>query len=322
MYNRTLIIQLIIIVTFGFTRLSLACDFCLMHQGISPLETLNGAGLRVTQRYTYLDSVYQGTNEVSNPGASEQFWTTDVSSFYSLTEGLLLIGNIPLRITQGDGDVSSAAGGGVDLDTDSGGDEGIGDLSLLARYTFFRHHTLDSTFFLAISGGIKLPTGSTDGRNNSGAFLDAHTQLGTGSVDGLFGFGFNYAWKRFTVSSNILAAINSEGEFGNTSHQFGNAINYDLTGRYRIFPATIGQSTTQAFVSLGLAGETREREEEGNVEVQDSGGTTLYATPGLQINFASHWVTELSYQHGVYHNLFGTQLGEDYKVFGSLTYLL
>lgn len=309
-------------VTIATARTALACDFCMMHQGISPLETLNGAGIRVTQRYTRLDSVYQGTNEIHNPGATEEFWTTDISGFYSVTKGLLLMANIPFRVTHGDGDVSTAPGGGVDLETDTGGDTGIGDISLLARYTFFHRHTLDSTLLFAVTGGMKLPTGSTDARTDDGdEFLDAHTQLGTGSFDGLLGFGFNYARGRVAFSGNVLGAINGDGEFGNTDHRFGNTINYDLTGRYRLFPGTIGQSSTQVFMSLGLVGEARGREEEDGEDVYDSGGQTVYIAPGLQINFAGHWVTELSYQHAVHHDLNGTQLGEDYKIFGSVTYL-
>jgi hypothetical protein len=41
----------------------------------------------------------------------------------------------------------------------------------------------------------------------------------------------------------------------------------------------------------------------------------------VQVNFAQNWVFEFSYQHAVYHDLNSVQLGEDYKVFGSLTYL-
>lgn len=303
-------------------RSTYACDFCLMHQGISPLETLNGAGLRITQRYTLLDSVYQGANAVSNPGAREEFWTTDITGFYSLNEGFLVMANIPMRVTQGNGDVSTAADGSVNLLTDSGGAEGLGDISLLARYTFYRHHTLDSTLFLAFSGGVKLPTGATDARTEDGSdFLDSHTQLGTGSTDALLGASFNYALGRSSVSGNVLGAINGKGEFGHTDHRFGDSINYDLTGRYRLYPMTLGQSPTQIFVSLGLAGEVRAREREDGAQVGDSGGHTLYIAPGLQVNFAGHWVAELAYQHAVYHNLNGTQLGEDYKIFGSLTYL-
>lgn len=54
--------------------------------------------------------------------------------------------------------------------------------------------------------------------------------------------------------------------------------------------------------------------------VDDSGGHTAYVAPGLQVNYAQHWVAEFSYQHAVHDYLNSVQLGEDYKVFGSLTY--
>ena len=224
--------------------------------------------------------------------------------------------------SRADGDVSTAADGGVDLDDETGGAEGLGDISLLARYTFYRHHTLDSTLFFAVSGGVKLPTGATNARTDDNAeFLDAHTQLGSGPTDVLLGVSFNYALGRYVFSSNALGAINGEGEFGDTDHRFGNSINYDLTGRYRLFPAMPGQSSTQVFVSLGLTGETRAREHEDGAEVIDSGGHTVYIAPGLQAAFSGHWVAELSYNHAVFHSLNGTQLGEDFKIFGNLTYL-
>jgi hypothetical protein len=50
-----------------------ACDYCLVSQGISPLQTQNGIGVRIDQRYTELDSVYRGTNEEHDPGVKEQY---------------------------------------------------------------------------------------------------------------------------------------------------------------------------------------------------------------------------------------------------------
>ncbi|MBI5327759.1 MAG: hypothetical protein HZB80_05650 [Deltaproteobacteria bacterium] len=98
-------------------------------------------------------------------------------------------------------------------------------------------------------------------------------------------------------------------------------MNYDITAKYRVYPAEFAPSTTQLFFSLGLNGELREREKENGVEVVNSGGHTTYLTPGVQVVAAPHWVFELSYQHPVYHNLYGTQLAEDYKVNGAVTYL-
>ena len=82
-----------------------ACEYCLIGQGISPLETQNGAGLKLGQRYTLLDSVYEGSDKVDNPGVKEEYWTTEIGAFYSITDRFLVLLNVPLRKTRGDGEL-------------------------------------------------------------------------------------------------------------------------------------------------------------------------------------------------------------------------
>lgn len=301
-----------------------ACDFCLLSQGISPLETLNGAGIRITQRYSLNDRIYSGTDEVDNPGASERFWTTDFTAFYAVPQlpGLLLSANLPVRSSRmhGEAEVNDATGE-LEFADVAGSSGGVGDISLLARYTFFTHHTLDTTLMLAASAGVKLPTGSTDGRMSDGdEFLDAHVQAGTGSTDALLGLSANVVRQRIGLSANVLGSITGDGEFGDTDHTFGNWLNYDVTARYRVWPSTVAAGGNSAFLSLGVDGEWRGREEIDGVEDANSGGHTMYIAPGVQINFAEHWVAEVTYHKAIHHDLDGTQLGEDYKVFGSITY--
>ena len=298
-----------------------ACDFCLLQQGISPLESVKGAGIRLTQRNTVLDSVYQGTHKIDNPGTHEEFWTTDINGFYSLSDDVLVMANIPYRKTQVDGHLHVHDNGVVELHDDKGGDEGLGDITLLSRITLSRQHTLDSTTLFALTGGIKLPTGSTHGRTDDGEYLDAHTQLGTGSYDLLAGPSVNYSKGKYSVSGNALFIISGSGDAGDTKHGFGDAINYDLTSRYRLSPDTIGTSPNSYFASLGLVGELRGKEKEDGNKLADSGGNTVYLTPGIQMNFGPQWSAELSYQQAVYHDLNSTQLGENHKIFGSVMYL-
>jgi hypothetical protein len=303
---------------------AMACDFCLLSQGISPLETLNGSGVRVMQRYALNDSVYQGTDEIDNPGGQESFLTTDLTGFYSVRQvpGLLLTLNLPIRHTELDGHVHVHEDGDVEVHDDTGSATGIGDMSLLARYTFLTHHTLDSTLLLAGTIGVKLPTGETDATVDGGdEFMDAHTQLGTGSTDLLLGVSANLARGRMGVAANLLGGITGEGETGDVDHSFGDWLNWDVTGRYRVWPSTVAAGSNSVFLSFGVNGELRGRETEEGIELDDSGGHTVYVAPGLQVNFAQHWVAEFSYQHAVHHDLNSVQLGEDYKVFGSITYL-
>ena len=89
---------------------AVACDYCLISQGASPLDTVNGRGLRVTERYTTLDSVYDGSRERANPGASETYYTTEVTGFWDPRPWLTLIAVAPLRVTAVDGHLEHHGG--------------------------------------------------------------------------------------------------------------------------------------------------------------------------------------------------------------------
>jgi hypothetical protein len=170
--------------------------------------------------------------------------------------------------------------------------------------------------------GVKFATGSTNAKTADGmGYLDGHMQPGTGSTDYLLGVSFSHSLDRFSIAANLLGTLTGKGKFGNMSHQFGNALNYDLSGKYRVAPEAFQPQKPQYFLSLGINGEIRDREKVEDVTVDDSGGNVVYLTPGAQLVLAPHWVIELSYLHAIYHNLYGTQLGETYKAVSAVTYL-
>lgn len=313
------IIFLVSLYSSGF-----ACDYCLLSQGISPLDTLKGAGIRINERYTVLDKVYRGTEKIANPGVKEEYLTTELTGFYSITGDMMLLAVVPFKKNRMSGELSVMPDGSVEAMSDMKGDDsGLGDVAILGRYTFLRKHTLDSTTTIACLFGIKLPTGKTNSKTEDGMeFLDSHLQLGTGSTDFLAGLSFNHTVQRFSLSANLLGTVTTEGKTGDKDHKFGNMLNYDITAKYRVHPGTaIGPVGPQLFLALGLNGELRAREKEEGVRVDDSGGNTIYLSPGIQVVVAPHWAFEFSYQHAIYHNLNGTQLGENYKAIGGVTYL-
>ena len=336
------------LVAMVFTPHLLACDYCLISQGLSPLDTINGRGVRIAQRYTSLASVYDGSRELANPGASETFYTTEIGGFWSPRPWLTLIGVLPVRVTRVDGhlqhhgghqhhdDEEEEEGHGheeelheEDLDPavrevedQQGGDSGLGDISLLARVRVFQHHTLATTTTVALLAGVKMPSGSTRGRADNGDYLDAHLQLGSGATDGLFGASMSHARGRWSVIANMLGALKGQGEAGAHDYDYGDSINYDLTGRFRISPATLGAAAQQWFVSCGLAGEVRGQETEAGSRIDDTGGHVLFVQPGLQLNLGGRWTLELWTQVPIHHDLSGTQLGDDLKVSAAINVLL
>ncbi|MBI5233795.1 MAG: hypothetical protein HY880_05520 [Deltaproteobacteria bacterium] len=323
-----------------------ACDFCLLSQGISPLETVRGGGIRINTRYTLSDRVFHGTDEIHNPGATSKIWTTEFSGFYSLTDTLTVMAVVPFKKIEMDGHVHGqdhedhdhhdhVVASGHDEEPPGGdhgkegnvpdiiGDEaGLGDISLILRYTFFKRHTLDTTTTIAGVFGVKFPTGDTDAKTDDGnQYLEADMQLGTGSTDILAGMSLNHAMGRTSLSANLLAAFMTKGETGDKDHEFGDMLNYDITGKYRLYPGQPSPVGSQFFIALGINGELMDHEEIENAEVTDSGGHIVYLSPGLQMIFAPHWIIEMTYQHPIYQNLYGTQSGQDFKVSGGATYL-
>jgi hypothetical protein len=300
----------------------LACDFCLLSQGISPLDTMKGTGIKISERYTVLDQVYQGTSEKANPGAKETHWTTELTGFYGITPEFMVLAVLPYKKgkTTGEADLTMTP---PMLDTAMAGDaSGLGDVALLGRYTFLKSETPETTTVMAGVAGIKFSTGKTNAKTSDGmSYLDSHMQPGTGSTDYLLGLSYSHSLERLSFSANLLGTITTEGKFGTTTHEFGNALNYDASGKYRIAPEAFSPMKPQLFAALGINGEVRQREKEGGVAVPDSGGNTVYLSPGLQLVLAPHWIAEVSYQHAVYHKLNGTQLGETYKAITGVTYL-
>jgi hypothetical protein len=295
-----------------------ACDFCLLSQGISPLDTMKGTGIKISERYTVLDQVYQGTSEKTNPGAKEEHWTTELTGFYGITPELMVLAVVPYKHGKTSGENDNGT-----LDTSMAGDaSGLGDVALMGRYTFYKNENPETTTVMAGVFGVKFATGKTNAKTSDGmSYLDSHLQPGTGSTDYLLGMSYSHSRQRFSLSANLLGTITTEGKFGDTKHQFGNALNYDVSGKYRVVPEAFAPTKPQLFVALGINGEVREREKEDGVTVPDSGGNTVYLSPGLQLVLAPHWIVELSYQYAIYHNLYGTQLGETYKAVGGVTYL-
>jgi len=300
----------------------IACDFCLLSQGISPLDTIKGTGIKISERYTVLDQVYQGTSEKANPRAKETHWTTELTGFYGITPEFMVMVVVPYKKgkTSGEADLTMTP---PMLDTAMAGDaSGLGDVALLGRYTFLKQENPDTTNVLAGLVGIKFSTGKTDAKTSDGMdYLDSHMQPGTGSTDYLLGLSYSHSLERLSFSANLLGTITTEGKFGTTKHEFGNALNYDASGKYRIAPESFSPMKPQLFAALGINGEVRQREKEDGVAVPDSGGNTVYLSPGLQLVFAPHWIVEASYQHAIYHKLNGTQLGETYKAITGVTYL-
>ncbi len=146
--------------------------------------------------------------------------------------------------------------------------KGIGDLRVTGRY-----QGLSSDRSSGITFGLKLPTGETNDTFKDGSPLDRGLQLGTGTTDLLLGgyyFGsINRDWDYF-AQATVQIALNKHDDF-----RPGNGLNATAGVRYMGFESFIPQ--------LQLNTRIEKRESGAEADVDNSGATLIYISPGVNV---------------------------------------
>ncbi len=144
----------------------------------------------------------------------------------------------------------------------------IGDLRVTGRY-----QGLSADHSSGITLGLKLPTGETNDTFNDGSPLDRGLQLGTGTTDLLLGgyyFGsINRDWDYF-AQATIQIALNKHNDF-----RPGNGLNATAGVRYMGFESFIPQ--------LQFNTRIEKRESGAEADVDNSGATLIYISPGVTV---------------------------------------
>ena len=185
--------------------------------------------------------------------------------------------------------------------------EGFGDVSLFARYTFFKQDARGHTFRIAAFGGVKTPTGEDDESDALGR-LPIPLQSGTGSWDGFGGVIATYQTLAFQVDAQASYTAKTEAN----DFEAGNEARLDGSYQYRLLPRTLGKGIP-AFLYGVLEANVIYRDENRSFGSRDrnSGGTSIFLSPGLQY-VTKRFILEGSVQLPVSQNLNGDALENDY----------
>jgi hypothetical protein len=151
---------------------------------------------------------------------------------------------------------------------------GIGDISLVGKYRFYRRDLPFGRDQAAFIGGLEFPSGST----NEGPGLKAAPplQLGSGGVDGIVGVATGTTRKSYSIEGSLRGKINSEAK----DFKFGNVLLYDLYLAYQTYP---GWPTPPAQLNFSVEfnGRTFGDNSVDGTKV-DTGRTVLFISPGIQ----------------------------------------
>ena len=184
---------------------------------------------------------------------------------------------------------------------------GLGDASVFVRYTLVQHDKPGRTFRVAPFAGVKAPTGDDDNRDMFGR-LPPSVQSGSGAWD-VFG-GIVATYQTFALQTDGQVSYRVK----NKANGFdpGDELRLDGSLQYRLWPRQLGDgvpSFLYGVLETNLV--RRERNEVNGNEDANSGGTTVFLSPGLQY-VTKRWIVEGVVQLPVVQNLHGTALENDY----------
>jgi len=260
-------------------------------------------GLRMDLRFDYFDQdqLRSGTSSVARdsltfPNDSEVQQST-VNRNYSL--GLDYSFNkqwgINIQLPWSDRSHSTIAEGDTGVSTSH--DNGIGDLRILGRYQGF-----DAQQSTGIEFGIKLPTGrfndTFDTGPQQGAIVDRGLQLGTGTTDlllGVYNFGaIAQDWGYF-ASALINQPLTSREDFKPSA-----GINLNGGLRYTASSTFVPQ--------LQINARIEKREQGANADVDNSGASLVYLSPGMTWNLSRRFSAYAFMQVPLYQRVNGLQI--------------
>ena len=245
---------------------------------------LSGRAVRTFGKLVSVTKLLKDGKEIADPNDSKvTLWVTPLAVPYNFTDKLQVAAIFPF------------VNGRLSTRSQNFSNFGLGDIQLFAKYVWHQSDGTNKTFRLASRLDVKLPTGE---QNDTPA-------LGTGSTD--FAFSTVAGWIENRVGVYL------EGGYGlNTSKDelnYGNSISYNLAIGYRLAPVvyeTYPSPQLNAFLEFN--GTTTARNIMNGVRDQNSGGTTIFISPGLQYIGGRLWLVEASYQYPLVQNPNGTQL--------------
>jgi len=260
-------------------------------------------GWRFDMRFDYFDQnqLREGTGGVSRGGVAipndEEVQQSTINRNYTFALDYSPNKNWGVSVTLPWFDRSHATIAAGDEDISTSHDKGIGDLRVLVRYSGFvaQRNT-------GIEFGVKLPTGKFNSTFESGpqqgGIVDRGLQLGTGTTDLLFGIYHFDAWNAdwgYFGQAIVQAPVDSRENF-----KPGLGLNINAGVRY---------TASETFVpQLQINARFEKREQGANADIDNSGATLIYLSPGVTWNFSRRFSAYAFLQAPLHQRVNGLQI--------------
>lgn len=305
-----------------------ACDLCAINNATVSRSEASGAVFTLGEQYISAETTQLRGQEVVLPDPT--FLHTSVTHFipgYNFNRDLGVSLNIPFVRKEFD------FYNYFFNERHAGKTQGVGDISLIGRWTPWSMQEMTHSLRFNLFAGVKLPTGDSrylredvaeekqldaffGGPNHDHTFNGVHLHdltLGSGSVDGVFGFTTSARWKRLFATAEAQYYLRTEGEsqftFGNTVMVSGGP------GAYVI-------SRSHFTLSLQAVGrfENSERDSYGYKTSGQTGMREIYVGPDIGLTAGQHFSGKVGADIPLDIRNNGLQTIPDFRVHASLTW--
>jgi hypothetical protein len=203
----------------------------------------------------------------------------------------------------------------------SGSGSGLGNVTLWAKYRFFRKVKTYGDRQAAARFGLELPIGKKDAPTlahiNAPAFVRQQLSPISGGLSPHFDVAFSQAGGRFIFGGNAEGILRSERDGFRLGHEV--RVSTDL--EYVLLPRKYVAPGRELFVILESIFLHRGIGHESGSRVAGSNATEYYLAPGLQYAVAPQFVIEGSFQFPVVRNTGPLALRTDSNLLLGVRYL-
>jgi hypothetical protein len=262
------------------------------------------------------------TQGIEGAHSADKVVSTSFSIAYGINDDLTIGARIPYirRSTIREGELE----GGIPEVHVHGNSSGIGDALLFGQ----RRLTGNDNTDVSILFGIKTPTGETDVKDNNGVRFETEFQPGSGSWDFLVGVAVSKNVRRFGYHANVLYNATTEGS---QSTEIGDVFSFNAAMSYRLsegrHPDNGHEHHHQSELKglkwdliMELNGETRGKNKIFGISETNSGGTTVYLSPGVKVSAGNGIGGFISLGIPVLQNLNGTQTDVDNRIVAGISF--
>jgi hypothetical protein len=183
--------------------------------------------------------------------------------------------------------------------------DGFSDLWLNAKYRLYRGPAGQ----FAVYAGVKFPVGESRVIDSEGERVEPASTPGSGAWDGMVGGAY-------TITLSPALALDASAQYifrgEKFNHRLGNrfdagvALGWTVRGDAKQYPRV-------TLIGEGLLRVIAKGEEEGQRD-ENTGGTTLFLSPGVRVAFSEHAAFTVAAQFPVVQDLNGDQVETSFRV--------